>query len=66
MKWRPDKRQWRVMWVVYAIVFVMSMNSGPYASTPMDGGVFVILLVIGAAMVLWRMEQKKGATDDVE
>jgi len=54
------------MWVVYAIVFVMSMNSGPYASTPMDGGVFVILLVIGAAMVLWRMEQKKGATDDVE
>ena len=54
LPWSPDKKQWRIIWLIYAVVFVASMNWDGYSDTPMDGSVFVVLVVIAGALVLLR------------
>ena len=57
--WQPHRRQWRVLWGVYAIAFVFSVD-WQYFDPPMESVTFIGFIIIAGVLVIWRMQGEGG------
>ena len=56
--WLPNRRQWFVIWAVYALVVLSSVDWDYLAAgyAPMEAETFLVLVVIAGALIVWRMQ----------
>ena len=57
--WRPKPAQWKIIWAIYAIAFLYSLD-WTYGNPPSTGQ-FIAFIVIGGAILIWRMQGKADA-----
>ena len=59
--WVPDRRQWFVIWTVYAVVVlaVMDLSVMEAGYPPIEGDTFIGLVVVAGALVVWQMQGKR-------
>lgn len=57
MTWYPNERQWRIIWIVYAIVALVKIDDWDRPDT------LATLVIVGGALLVWR--QSKGNARDL-
>lgn len=55
--WHPSSAQWRVIWIVYAISFLITVDWD--RRVPMKAGTFIVFVPIAGGLVIWRMQGKR-------
>ncbi len=61
MAWYPDKSQWRIIWVVFVLAVLVSVDwSGEY---PMKASTFIFYLVIAGGLLVWRNQARRDTTE---
>ena len=50
--WHPERRQWRVIWIVYTITFLFSVVG-------MTASKIIGFVITAGALIIWRMQGQR-------
>jgi hypothetical protein len=54
---QPGRVEWRVIWVVFALALVVSVD---WSGQPPTGqGTFIVFAVIAGALMIWRQQARQ-------
>jgi hypothetical protein len=54
---QPDRSGWRVIWVVFAVALLVSVDwNGQF---PVRQGTFIVFAVIAGALIIWRQQARQ-------
>ena len=56
--WQPDRKQWRVIWTVYAVAFLCAVGDwfDTFFDEGRDPGPFIGFVVIAGVLIVWRLQ----------
>jgi hypothetical protein len=54
---QPDRSEWRVIWVVFALSLLISVDWDP--QVPTRQGAFIVFAVIAGALMIWRQQARQ-------
>jgi hypothetical protein len=54
---QPDRSEWRVIWVVFALALLVSVDWNGRVATRQ--GTFIVFAVIAGALMIWRQQARQ-------